>query len=246
MRRAATWHPSDNPGTADDARALLAAHDDWRRLFAANPPDATAVNAWWSQLAASNPGEDVTNGGMNLSRILEANDEGATLEKGRLIADFQHELLSSSPEAASAQQDGMGHSWGLAGITSSEVAGAKYSQVHSLAGAGMPSGWSPSPDSEYFHWGYTDALSIIQGTGAVWDGRIPTRDDTFAAHVYGREGDFTFYLPTGTSPDAVVISPQPPPSVPMTTSPIANHNLIASADAANQSALEDIYREIRK
>lgn len=43
-------------GTADDALALLAAHDDWRRLFASNPPDATAVNAWWTQLAASNPG----------------------------------------------------------------------------------------------------------------------------------------------------------------------------------------------
>ncbi|MXS73729.1 hypothetical protein CSIV_12685 [Microbacterium sp. CSI-V] len=387
-------------GTADDARALLAAHDDWRRLFAANPPDATAVNAWWTQLTASNPGaldalvlgasvivgslggvppasrvaanavnannripaieaaiqrmqdmsrghggpdylawkdvigqlerqrnylqraadgdvqlylyepdsqsiiemigtldenttdvityvpgtytsvhsfygdqvqqvgrwlqtndprtvtfvwkeglfpgEDVASGGMDPSRILEANDEGAALEKGRLIADFQQELLSSSPEAASAQHDGMGHSWGLAGITSSEVAGAKYSQVHSLAGAGMPSGWTPSPTTEYLHWGYTDALSIMQGTGAVWDGRIPTREAAFASHVYGREGDFTLYLPTGTGSDTVVVSPQPPASIPLTTSPVANHNLIASDNPDNQNALFHMLREIER
>lgn len=388
-------------GTADDARALLATHDDWRRLFAATPPDAAAVNAWWTQLAASNPGalealvlgasiivgslggvppasrvaanavnakdripeveaeirrledagrggemasisadrraaierlrkqadylqraadgdvqlylyepdsqsiiemigtldesttdvvtyvpgtytsvhsfygdqvqqvgrwlqtndprvvtfvwkeglfpgEDVASGGMDLARILEANDEGAAVDTGRLIADFQQELLSSSPEAESAQQDGMGHSWGLAGITSSEVAGAKYSQVHSLAGAGMPRGWTSSPDTEYFHWGYTDALSIAQGTGTVWDGRIPTRDAAFASHVYGRDGDFTLYLPAGTSPGAVVVSPEPPPSVPLTTAPIANHNLIASDDPDNKTALRDIRRELQR
>lgn len=192
------------------------------------------------------PGEDVASGGMDLARILEANDEGAALDKGRLIADFQQELLSSSPEAESAQQDGMGHSWGLAGITSSEVAGAKYSQVHSLAGAGMPPGWTASPGTDYSHWGYTDALSIVQGTGAVWDGSIPTRDAAFSSHVYGRDGDFTLYLPAATTPGAVVISPEPPPSVQLTTAPFANHNLIASDNPDNQTALHDIQREIQR
>ena len=388
-------------GTADDARALLAAHDDWRRLFATNPPDAAAVNSWWTQLAASNPGaldalivgasvivgslggvppasrvaanavnaqnripaieaaiqrmrdagrggevdslraerlaaidrlekqldylhravsgdvqlylyepdsqsiiemigtldgnttdvityvpgtytsvhsfygdqvqqvgrwleandprivtfvwkeglfpgEDVASGGMNPARILEANDAGVALDKGRLVADFQHEILSSSPEVASAQQDGMGHSWGLAGITSSEVAGAKYSQVHSLAGAGMPSSWTPSPDSEYFHWGYTDALSIAQETGAVWDGRIPANDSSFTSHIFGRQGDFSLYLPSGSPPGTAVISPQPPPSIPMTTRPIENHNLIASDSIENREVLRDILKELRQ
>lgn len=387
-------------GSPEDARALLAAHDDWRRLFETTPPDATAVNAWWTQLAASNPGaldalvlgasvivgslggvppasrvaanavnaknrlpsveaeirrmqemsrahggpdllawkdvigrlerqldylqraadgdvqlylyepesqsiiemigtldentsdvityvpgtftsvhsfygdqvqqvgrwlniqdsrvvtfvwkeglfpgEDVANGGTDLSRIFEANDENVAVEKGRLIADFQHELLLSSPEAKAAQQDGMGHSWGLAGITSSEVAGAQYRQVHSLSGAGMPSGWTSSPDTEYFHWAYTDALSIVQGTGTVWDGHIPTRDPAFDSHLYGREGDFSIYLPNGTTAGAIVISPEPPPKLPLTTTPIDNHNLIASDNPDNQTTLFDILREIQR
>lgn len=156
----------------------------------------------------------MANGGMDPFRILEANDEGAAMEKGQLIADFQHELLLSSPEATAAQQDGMGHSWGLARITSSEVAGARYAQVHSLSGAGMPSGWTSSPDTEYFHWAYTDALSIAQETGTVWDGRIPTRDAAFDLHVYGRDGDFSLYLPNGTTAGAIAISPERPPSLP--------------------------------
>nr|WP_307333858.1 hypothetical protein [Microbacterium sp. SORGH_AS_1204] len=192
------------------------------------------------------PGEDADGGQANLGRILEANDEPAARASGRLIADFQRELLCASPQAASAQQDAMGHSWGLAAVTSSEVAGARYSQVHSLAGAGMPSGWTPNADTRYFHWGYTDALSIAQGTGVVWDGHIPTRDSSFSSHLYSREGDFPLYLPSGIGSDATVFSAQPPPSIPLTTRPLENHNLIASQDAENQSALEDIYREVRK
>ncbi|MCG7416067.1 hypothetical protein MHY30_00885 [Microbacterium sp. ACRRU] len=387
-------------GTADDALALLAAHDDWRRLFASNPPDATAVNAWWTQLAASNPGaldslvlgasvivgslggvppanrvaanavnaknriplveaeirrmselslahggpdflawrdvigrlerqldylqraadgdvqlylyepdsqsiiemigtldvnttdvityvpgtftsvhsfygdqvqqvgrwlrtndprvvtfvwkeglfpgEDVVSGAMDFARIVEANDQGAALDTGRLIADFQHELLSSSSEAAAAEQGGMGHSWGLGGISSSEVAGAKYAQVHSLAGAGLPSAWTPSSSTEYFHWGYTDALSIVQGTGAVWDGRVPTREGVFESHVYVREGDFTLYIPSGASSRNAVIAPVPPASIPLTTTPIENHNLIASDNPENQTALFHMLREIER
>lgn len=36
-----------------------------------------------------------------------------------------------------AEQTSIGHSWGLANVTSSEVAGARYDTVISLAGAGM-------------------------------------------------------------------------------------------------------------
>ncbi|MGN7187839.1 hypothetical protein [Microbacterium enclense] len=192
------------------------------------------------------PGEDAGSGQANLGRILEANDESAAQASGLLIAEFQRELLCASPQAAYAQQDAMGHSWGLAAITSSEVAGARYSQVHSLAGAGMPSGWVHNTDTRYFHWGYTDALSIAQGAGVVWDGRIPTRDSSFSSHLYGRDGDFTLYLPSGAGSDAAVFSTRPPLSIPLTTTPLENHNLLASDQAENQRALRDIARELDK
>ena len=190
------------------------------------------------------PGEDARTGTANLSRIIEANDENSAREKGACIARFQQELLSSSSEAASAQQDGMGHSWGLASVTASEGAGAHYSQVHSLAGAGMPSSWVPQAGTEYFHWSYTDALSIVQGTGAVWEGRVPIRDPAFTAHIYAREGDFQLYVPTGASPGAVV-APESPLPIPLTTSPMKNHNLIASDNPDNQIALNDMLREVQ-
>lgn len=110
----------------------------------------------------------------------------------------------------------------------------------------MPSEWTPQSGTDYFHWSYTDGLGILQRTGFVWGGKIPSSDPAFDSHMYGREGDFDFYVSSPSGPDAAVFSPQPTPSIPLTFHPIANHNLIASEDAGNQSALEDIYREIRK
>lgn len=388
-------------GTADDALALLAAHDDWRRLFASNPPDATAVNAWWTQLAASNPGaldslvlgasvivgslggvppanrvaanavnaknriplveaeirrlqdaggggelasarsersgaidrlrrqldylkravngnvqlylyepesqsivemvgtldenttdvvtyvpgtytsihsfygdevqqvgrwlnqndprlvafvwkqglfpgENTETGGMNLGRILEANIGEAALQKGELIADFQNQLTESSLYVASAQTDGIGHSWGLPALTSSEVAGARYDQVHSFAGAGVPREWVANADTRYLHWSYNDAVSMAQSSHLVWAGNVPSTNAAFDSRQYARAGDFEIYLPSPTSGGATVFSPQMPTSIPATLRPLENHNLIASDSTANHRVLRDTLWELRK
>lgn len=386
-------------GTPEDARALLAAHDDWRRLFETTPPDATAVNAWWTQLAASNPDaldalalgasvivgslggvppasrvaanavnaknripgveaqirrlQDVGRGGEvasvraerlaaidrlqkqlhylhravdgdvqlylyepdsqsiiemigtldenttdvityvpgtytsvhsfygdevqgvgrymndmdprlvtfvwkegifpgespagnspNLLRVVEANQAPLALEKGSMIAAFQAELNASSSPASRADHDGMGHSWGLAGITSAEVAGAEFDQVHSLAGAGMPTEWAADPGTQYFHWGYTDALSMAQWTGTVWNTKIPSLESSFTSRLYGREGDFTMIFPGITGIEAALLVPSHSPFLAATVDPLGNHNLIAKDTIENHTALEDIRREL--
>jgi hypothetical protein len=108
----------------------------------------------------------------------------------------------------------------------------------------MPSGWDNSSATEYYHWAYTDALTMAQETGVVWDGDIPARDSAFSSTVYSREGDFDLYLPGSASPNGATVSP--PISIPATTQPVDNHNLIASDRADNQAALRDILRELQR
>ncbi|SIR46989.1 hypothetical protein [Microbacterium sp. RURRCA19A] len=192
------------------------------------------------------PGENAQTGAMNLIRIGEANDEVAALDKGRAINAFQEDLYASSTYAAVADHAGMGHSWGLAGIAASEVSGADYAEVHSLAGAGMPSGWAPSVDTRYFHWSYADALSMAQSTGLVWDGRIPEIDSAFTTRVYGKSGDFSLYLPGLLGAEAAIFLPGHSDTIPATIDPIGNHNLIASDQVDNQRALNDILREVQR
>ncbi|GLJ78546.1 hypothetical protein [Microbacterium imperiale] len=182
------------------------------------------------------PGEDPNAGSVNLSRIGEANDEERALETGELLARFQDEIAASSSHVANAESIARGHSWGLAGITASEVAGAHYDQVHSLAGAGMPAGWEEDRETAYFHWSYVDALSMAQSTSLVWGGNIPSTHPAFQSTIYERDGDFDLYLP---GPDQA-LSPNPPPSIPATTDPLGNHDLIAQQEG-NQKALRDMY-----
>ncbi|MDQ1215470.1 hypothetical protein [Microbacterium arborescens] len=153
---------------------------------------------------------------MSLRRIGEANDEERTLETDRLLARFQDEIAVSSSHVANAESIGRGHSWGLAGITASEVVGAHYDQVHSLAGAGMPADWEPDRETAYFHWSHVDALSMAQSTSLVWGGNIPSTHPAFQSTIYEREGDFDLYLP---GPDQA-LSPNPPLSIPATTDPL--------------------------
>ncbi len=187
------------------------------------------------------PGEDSTAGGSNLLRIGEANDESAALAKGRLLEGFQQELHTASPILAATQKIGMGHSWGLPALTSSEVADAHYDKVISLAGAGMPHDWKAQPGTSYYHWSYTDALSMAQSTGAVWDGKIPLTSPDFTSHVYSRDGDFTLYLPNDTG----AITDTPPTEIPASWDALGNHNLIASDSPENQRVLGDIYEVVK-
>lgn len=230
------------PGTFTSVYSFYAGQEGVTQVTSwLNARDDSIVGFVWKR--GTFPGEDPTTGGMNLGRVLEANDEAATLAKGADLAAFQREIFAASPVLGETQQVPVGHSWGLAAITASEVEGAHYDQVISLSGAGMPEDWSPENGTRYSHYAYTDILTMAQSSGAVWDGRIPATDPAFQQHHYSREGDFTFYFPTATTPGGAVVSPSPPPSMDASWNAFDNHNLIASSNPDNQ-ALVDILRSI--
>lgn len=123
----------------------------------------------------------------------------------------------------------MGHSWGLSNITASEIAGAEYDTVISLAGAGMPDGWAPNPDTTYADFSYEDLLQRAQRTDRVWEGNVPRSDPAFAHGGYYRGPDDAV-LEDGafTVADIRVLS--------------ENHALIATDTDDNDQALEDMAR----
>jgi hypothetical protein len=173
--------------------------------------------------------------------LLEANDPRLAAETGGLLAEFQAEMQASQDALASSEKVGMGHSWGLVPITASEGA-AHYDQVHSLAGAGMPADWSANPNTSYHHWAYTDALTMAQETGAVWDGNIPARDPAFESEVFARDSDFDMRVPTAPMPGTY--GADPPLTIPATSTPVESHNLIGSDEYENQRALREILRRV--
>lgn len=70
-------------------------------------------------------------------------------------------------------------------------------------------------------------------------GKIPRHTSpALDSTVHAREGDWTLYFPSA-SPSGVS-SAGPAPSMPMTTTPIANHNLIATAAQENRRVLDAI------
>lgn len=136
------------------------------------------------------PGEEDTAGGPNLGRIGEANDENLARTSGQQLASFESGMRTD-PYLNGAEQTGIGHSWGLANLTSSEVAGTRYDKVISLAGAGMLPDWKPQPTTQYSNLHYYDLLVHGQGVtnpitnkGVVWDGNNPIHRDEFEQHYY--------------------------------------------------------------
>lgn len=193
------------------------------------------------------PGENAISGVADIARVFEANDVGFTLGKGEDIAGFQDELHVAVGDTA-ADFNAIGHSWGLAAITSSEVAGAHYDSVVSLAGAGMPPGWEASAGTNYSHYSYTDVLSMAQATGTVWDGRVPGDDPAFESRIYEREGDFTLVVQPYVSPGgvSVPVPAAPPAEISATIRLLENHNLIATSVDENLRALNDLLRGVRR
>ncbi len=177
--------------------------------------------------------------------FMEANDPKLADAQAELLAGFEKEMRASDPRLSAAEQIGMGHSWGLVPVTGSEADGVHYDQVHSLAGAGMPPGWAPAPDTSYEHWGYTDALSMAQQLGVVWDGQNPNTNAAFDSHVYARDGDFALPIGDPSVPQVYGMGTEPP-TFRGSLSPAENHNLIASDRSDNQRALRDILREVRQ
>ncbi|WP_279365567.1 hypothetical protein [Microbacterium testaceum] len=177
--------------------------------------------------------------------FMEANDPKLADAQAELLSGFEKEMRASDPRLSGAEQIGMGHSWGLVPITGSETDGVHYDQVHSLAGAGMPPGWAPAPGTSYSHWGYTDALSMAQQLGVVWDGQNPNTNAAFDSHVYAREGDFEVPIGDPEVPQVYGMGTEQP-TFRGSLSPVENHNLIASDRAENLQALEDILRKVNQ
>ncbi|SDO74718.1 hypothetical protein SAMN04487788_0693 [Microbacterium testaceum StLB037] len=177
--------------------------------------------------------------------FMEANDPKLADAQAELLAGFEKEMRASDPRLSAAEQIGMGHSWGLVPITGSETDGVHYDQVHSLAGAGMPPGWAPAPGTSYNHWSYTDALSMAQQLGVVWDGQNPNTHAAFDSHVYAREGDFVVPIGDPEVPRVEGMGIEQP-TFRGSLSPVENHNLIASGRAENLQALEEILRKVNQ
>jgi hypothetical protein len=100
--------------------------------------------------------------------LTEANDQDFARITGKRLAGFE-EGLFRDPGLAGKQSIAIGHSWGLANITSSEVAGARYDMVLSISGAGTPVSWAKNPDTSYADFSYDDILQT-----AAWCGTDAT------------------------------------------------------------------------
>lgn len=183
------------------------------------------------------PGENPDGGGANLLRILEANDQARAEEAGTQLARFEVGMRTD-PLFAGAEQDAFGHSWGLANVTSAEVAGADFDKVISLSGAGMPPEWTPDPDTAYADLSYEDILQTGQDLGAVWDGNNPRSHPAFEHGDYyvGPDDEVLDDVSVGNAggyPSIYI----PPNLVDVLMN---NHNLIASDDQDNRDALRDM------
>lgn len=67
--------------------------------------------------------------------------------------------MRADPLLGSRDQIAIGHSWGLANITSFEVAHTHYDKVVSLSGAGMLPDGKPDPDTQHADFSYQDSSS---------------------------------------------------------------------------------------
>lgn len=194
------------------------------------------------------PGENPETGEAFLPRVLEANFEPWALAKGHWIAEFDIELRAATTSSVTATHNGVGHSWGLAAITSSEVAGTHYDHVISLSGAGMPSTWDAQPGTRYSHYAYRDALTMAQQTGQVWEGNNPGTSSDFEQHQYATPKDVTVVTPPIIDPFTAGIPRTlvAPVVIPATTDPIGNHDLIASSKSENVLVINDVLKELQR
>lgn len=184
------------------------------------------------------PGEADTAGGPNLARIGEANDEKLARTSGQQLAGFETGMRTD-PYLNGAEQTGIGHSWGLANLTSSEVAGARYDKVISLAGAGMLPNWKPQPTTEYSNLYYHDLLvqgqvvpNPITKKGLVWEGNNPIHRDEFEQHFYRGPDDDKINGAINTLEEGNIL--------------MENYNLIASNSKDNRRVLDEVSEVLKR
>lgn len=166
--------------------------------------------------------------------LLEANRADWAALQGQKLAAFEKSLWLD-PALSQRESAAIGHSWGLAAITASEMSGAHYDKVISLSGAWMPQGWAADPLTVYTDYSYLDSLQVAQRTNQVGEGNNPRTNDSF------EHGDY--YRSPG-QPSS------PPPGADYKTLAKyagmlnANHNLVATDDDANLKLLRDVREEV--
>lgn len=168
--------------------------------------------------------------------VLEANDPAFALRSGRQLASFETGLRAD-PALAAAQSTAIGHSWGLANVTASEVAGAHYDAVVSLSGAGMPLDWRPDPTTRYRDYSYDDVLQVLQAPvlDVVWQGVNPRRESVFEHGPYYRSpaddaADRTSGIAARIEAELAALT--------------SNHSLVATDAPANRPLLRDLDKEV--
>ncbi|KQR64219.1 hypothetical protein [Frigoribacterium sp. Leaf172] len=164
--------------------------------------------------------------------LLQANLPVVAEPTGERLAGFQ-EGLRQSYDPGVVTEVGMGHSWGLANVTSSEVAGARYDHVVSLAGAGMPPAWQPREGTTYTDHRYLDLLQVAQWSGKVWDGRNPGNHWAFESDGLLRGPDDGELAVTSSLERKAEILAE-------------NHSLIAQSNVDNLRALQRIERVVTR
>jgi hypothetical protein len=199
--------------------------------FSGDPRGVQQVGDWFATRDARTV-TFVTKDGRFPQTLLEANMPVLAESTGRRLVSFQEGLRQSyDPDVVT--EVGVGHSWGLANVTSSEVAGARYDHVVSLAGAGMPSAWNPREGTTYSDYRYLDFLQVAQWLGQVWDGKNPGNHWAFESDGLLRGPDDLELALTGSLERKAEIL-------------VDNHSLIAENNADNLQALERIERLVTR
>ena len=128
----------------------------------------------------------------------------------------------------------IGHSWGLAAVTASETVGARYDDVVSLAGAGMPPDWVPAAGTHYTHdthYSYTDFLTVAQPTGLVYGWKNP-------AHGWGFDKG-GWYVSSNDVRRLTTVNP-----LEAYEALVDNHSLVARDTEENSRVLFDLKEEV--
>ncbi|MGN7967762.1 hypothetical protein [Microbacterium sp. 22296] len=200
--------------------------------------DAEMVAFAWkgTEFPGDNEGHEWSD---QLNGILEANGSSRALPAGETLAQFMGEMRSD-PAVGHARQIGAGYSWGLVPLTGSEAVGTHYDSIHSFAGAWIPREWTADPTTSYFHWSYTDFLSMAQDAGLVGEGRNPDVTAPFDKHVYDRPGDYDVPLGGDLAP---FVDPDGP-SFRGSFSPVRNHDLVVDVSPENFPLLNSLSEEM--
>ena len=168
-----------------------------------------------------------------VAALAQANSSPFARESGERLASFRAGLDVGGAAAGSPapRSVGIGHSWGTANILASELAGARFDHVVSLAGAGAVPEWAGSPGTEYDSFRYDDALGVVQATGIVYRHRNPQYLGEFEQHEYDSFADRAMAWDS--------------PAILRLAALLTNHALIASDGPGNDPVIRDVLEELK-